>query len=163
MGMTIRNNVFETNSSSTHSISIVNINEKIYLPIVDNEYIYPLRLNQYEHYIESGDGGHILRCDTIELKTAIVLQWINALKEYDDISNELYFKLEYLVLNNICRKVNWEGQNYFDYYPSDEGYFGNNYGFDKCSFDEDYIEVINKLILIINDNNKCIVDEETPY
>ena len=162
MGKTIRKNVFETNSSSTHSISIVDSNEKSYLSIVDEQYIYPSRLYQYEYYIESGEGGHILRCDTKELKTVIVLHWLRALKEYNDIDSDLYIKLEELVEENIQLKINWEEKASYDYYPSDEGDFSYNYGFNRCSSDEDYIERVIKLIEIINDTNKCIVDEETP-
>ena len=75
----------------------------------------------------------------------------------------IYWFFVIFLEENIQLKVDWEEKSYYNYYPSDEGNFSDDYGFNKCYSDEDYIEKVINLIEIINDTNKCIVDEETPY
>lgn len=161
---TIRKNVFETNSSSTHSISIIDsstLNQS--RPISDNSFIYPSRLNDYSFYIESGEGGHSLKCNTSELKSAIVLHWILSLKIENQINSELCDKLQKLIADNLGLEIDWENSNYPDYHPYSEYDRDNTYNFDLCNSDEEFIDKIKDLIDIINDYNVMIVDEDIPW
>ena len=161
---TIRKNVFETNSSSTHSISIIDsstLNQS--RPITDNNYIYPNRLADYSFYIESGEGGHSLRCNTKELKSALVLHWILSLSYENIINPGLFYQLNKLIADNLGLEIDWENNEYADYYPYSEYNNDNVYNFDSCKSDDEFIEKINGLITIINDHNTMIVDEDIPW
>ena len=77
---TVRQSIFETNSSSTHSISIINKNEnfeKLYVPplVNDNNVLFPMRLNLYDSIVEGSDIEH-LNCSTKDKKFSLLIHWL---------------------------------------------------------------------------------------
>lgn len=94
---TIRKDVFETNSSSTHSISIINkgtIPYATYKLCVDN-ILYPKELESYQIEVKSNyNDDYILSCDTKDKKTALVCHWIKAIFDSPTVINEFFNYLE---------------------------------------------------------------------
>ena len=85
---TIRDGVFETNSSSTHSISFSrkseNEIERIYPLLIEDGVLYPQRLT--EHYNIDINYITIIICDTTEKKLAFVA---NLIHQYSDCYGDL--------------------------------------------------------------------------
>lgn len=109
----IRHGVFETNSSSTHSITVVPINQNK-LKLVENRVIYPGRLsNKYLEYEGYGYNGYVLSAETKEEKSCLVLNWIRSLLDEDVISKEVYGWLSLMIVGNLdVIDVDWEDCDY---------------------------------------------------
>lgn len=175
---TIRYNTYETNSSSTHSITIIN-KSRLSDPkirkqeILNNNVLYPLNLSESIAYtdIPTGEGGYILKCITPYQKAALTVHYLNACDEWveyesdDTIDAEDYarFKVdaikiltEKLLLDDI---VDWKECNGF-YYDSEN----ESCPIIKILEDEDRIGAFNKYTtdVILNDDI-AIVDEDIPY
>ena len=78
---TIRNNVFETNSSSTHSVTLYSLNEKDskkIQPLVEHGVLYPDRLSDYS---KSYGDVDVTLLDNKDKKAA---WFINACDEFED-------------------------------------------------------------------------------
>ena len=87
---TIRRRVFETNSSSTHSITITGKSDRItseVLPLVEDGVIYPERLSSREIDILKDSDISFLVCRTKEEKTALLLNWLSS-------SEDTFFEIE---------------------------------------------------------------------
>lgn len=86
---TIRTNTFETNSSSTHSLTIQKKSAKKSgtLPLVIDGVLHPENLSNYTNHF--GDSS-ILSCDTPDMKAAILMNWVFSVyeDEYDDVVDE---------------------------------------------------------------------------
>ena len=68
---TIRNNVFETNSSSTHSITIQSKKKRVKeSPLIKGEFLYPKRLVDYSNNMSGYSESSILILDTMVAKAA---------------------------------------------------------------------------------------------
>ena len=135
---TIRKGVFETNSSSTHSISIEKIGAskgRDPKPLLENGILNIDNLSSYENNLDY--RGYILNCETFETKLAVVASWINNLDYYRD-EIMLEFEKEF----NI--KVIGDSK----YYPYDED--GNNpFPYDGELYE--FIDSLKELIEVIND------------
>lgn len=150
----IRNNTFETNSSSSHSLNIRKV-----LTFVDDGIFYPSILshncfNQYFNYIEAS---------TTYEKLALYLHIIKAsynrlddaeYNEYDiKILKEAYNDKITLILDNLC--------NHFNFFKIDfdfEPIFVHNW-YDETEM-PDYFDYLTWL-QVIEDDSKSLVDYET--
>lgn len=159
---TIRRSVFETNSSSTHSITIEATGENInYEPLVEDDTLYPDRIDQYNIDLETGDGGYILSCDTKDKKAALICHWTTV------VVNDMYSRDEQ-------EKIDAELELWYTYLSEKLGYRniliadGNYYPYAEYSEDINFPheyneEELNKLVDIILDDSKRIVDKEIPW
>lgn len=155
---TVRHGVFETNSSSTHSISIGpvrTLNQREGLPLTEitdeGIFFYPMRLSSY---MTETSRSSETRCNTLEKKLAIVCQWI--------LSCEEDF-LEETIVDNAFERLKQEfniseivGRNEpYEYYYSSE------YGDEPFSGDEDKFDnELTQLIEVIKDDNQLIIDSD---
>lgn len=144
--VTIRNNVFETNSSSTHSISICGINQEQDI-LLEDGVLYPERLRVSD---KDYDGNWVIIAQIMEHKLALVCHWVLSLSfENDDES--LLKKFEELFKVKISDEF-----TYSNFYPyNDNG--KNSLLYDN--FDNDLLYLKG----IIYDVDKQIVEKETEY
>jgi hypothetical protein len=174
---TLRHNTYETNSSSTHSITIVNrknYNESVVgtAPIITDNVLLPKNLRKSEAYteIETGDGGYVLKCASTYQKAALTVHYLNSLYEYvkydsDVMTDEDYDAFRNYALKHLCERLGLDRiespQNCNDYYHLSE------YG--SCPLievvDSKYpTEEFNKYVSdIILNEEIIIIDQDIPY
>jgi hypothetical protein len=160
---TIRTNCFETNSSSTHSITIdTNANREIVdaPSLSENGVLYPARIhdaNVKASFHVSGSGSHwanrkwTFTAWTKDTKTALLVHYIYSILEYEELDEELLAE----VLNTIAVFAGYAsidlGEKFWSAY-SVERYHGG---------DETYGEEFEKLLETIGysiSGNKVLVN-----
>ena len=152
---TIRNSVFETNSSSTHSITIGSkvepTNPKIE-PLVVDGILYPSRLIQREQSLDLGyDNLTTTVCSTKDEKAALLVNWLYyTYYEYEDISYEECLN-KISLIKEKCGYCDIDLFLYSDYYPHDDG---ENI-LEKYSLEE--------LIDFVLDSEVKIMDQTIPH
>lgn len=173
----VRQEVFESNSSSSHSVTIskkgFNHPNKAQRPLVVDNILYPDRLNDYS--VEFGDAWGI-SCFTKETKAAIVCNWVGYVlnNDYGDYlrpdGKRDENKVENLIaeiFQKIGKECGYAGVDleYDDtFYPHSE--YGGDVNF-PCDLDsEDDVDSLKKtvddLILIILDDTMEITEGDTP-
>lgn len=93
---TIRNGVFETNSSSTHSISIQkigarNLNKVPRSLLIDN-ILHPEYLSDYTEVVVTYGEGYITTCRTKEEKASLLIHWLVYSYKWENLSLEDFNK-----------------------------------------------------------------------
>ena len=142
---TIRRGVFETNSSSTHSISIEKIGApkgRELKPLLEDGVLNLDNLENYENNLDY--IGYILTCETFETKLAVVASWIKNLE---------YFSEE--VLEEFEKEFNIKVIGKAKYYPYGE-YSDKPFPYDGEL--EEFINSLKELIGVINDPTMKIED-----
>lgn len=156
MKQLIRRNVFESNSSSTHTITISTKTERSAVePLVDGfGRLLPASINSYE---DNYSDACILFCDTRDKKFAWVATILPALKDEGYINEELY--------NEFIQRIKDEGK-YSDVFYSDD-FRGrawqteNDYDVSFCHEDEEENrEMFDKLISTCLNDNLVISDND---
>lgn len=119
MATTIRKNIFETNSSSSHSLSIEKVEEKD-IEIIDGI----LNINDLEKFnfdFNSWNDESIITCDTRNKKLALAFSMM--INDYNDDYESEYHELLVNKFNNLAEKYNvkvigeysvWDEQNDID-------------------------------------------------
>lgn len=95
---TIRTNTFETNSSSTHSVTIHRKGDtggKIVRPLVVDGILYPDALKDYS--LEVGEATTLV-CDTKDKKAAIVCHWIEEEEDFSEVPRKAMLEL----IKSLC-------------------------------------------------------------
>lgn len=167
----VRTGTFETNSSSTHSVSISlkGAYQKANRPLVENNILYPERLDDYTHGF--GESSATV-CSTKDEKAAIVCNWIYC-KVVNYFDKKQWDEVMSLLTDYINQKLGSEAYDRIDqeftesFYPSSE--YGDSYldSLDGEDFTEDqksavYAE-LDKLVKYILDDKYEIVDSDTAY
>lgn len=156
---TVRNGVFETNSSSTHSISIGpirSLGQREPLPLTEitdeGVFFYPQRLSSY---LMQTSRSSETRCDTLEKKLAIVCHWIISCTE--DFLDEVHAKNSFELLRNEfnINEIVGQDDNCDYYYCSDYG-GENGFSGDEEEFDSE----LARLIEVIKDDKQLIIDSD---
>lgn len=124
-----RTSIFETNSSSTHSISIVDYkNSQEDKPnLVQNNILYPNLLYNYElHYGETT----VLSCINTPMKLSLLIHWLFEYCDNAEISDDIYHE----VITKLKEKGNYDDIVFesSDYYYFDD----DNRIFDKYNIEE---------------------------
>lgn len=150
---TIRRGCFETNSSSTHSVTIQEIGSasRFAEPLVEDNFLYADRLDS--HTVCFDNGSSETKCVSFEQKAAIVAHWIKDLvynvddEEINDLLNYYKSKLPYtdiiLDRSTFCPYSDYS-KNHLD-----------------CN--DDLIEQVDKLLEYIYDDKIEIVDSSSSY
>lgn len=139
MGVIIRKNVFETNSSSTHSITIEKV-DQFDNSLLYNDVLYPEHL--HSTCDNSYDSSWTLVARTKLEKLALIAHWVKHLWFEDSFYlNVVFSKFEEI----FGIKVNWDFSP--EFYSSDD-YSGVDYVSEK-TFEDD----LNKLKLIVEDDS----------
>ena len=151
---TIRKGVFETNSSSTHSITIgvktTPENPNIE-PLVEENILYPARLIQRQTSLDLGyDNLTTTICSTKDEKAALIINWLHYLYTDKEISYDDYLTKKNQI-RDICEYYSIDSDIDADYYPYDD----NGNIFDECSFEE--------LLEFIMDPEMKIMDQTIPH
>lgn len=157
---TIRKGVFETNSSSTHSISIQTIGSPVckdVRPLVIDNILYPEHLADYSVHLDYGDGGYTLVCNTKDMKAALIAHWVESYYTDHDISEETFYE----ALDIIASRIGYDGVVFLDpptwysrFYPCDE---------DEGSYLSDDLHELEYLLGVVLDDTKEIVEAEIPH
>lgn len=154
---TIRKHVFETNSSSTHSIIIetIGVEKESTKPLEIDNVLYPERLSQYRVDIEYSEGGHTLICDTKDKKAALICHWISCLFWEKDSGDKIEQWYSYLSEKLQYDRISFLSYRDSQYYSCDE---------DNCYLDDNFTEEdLDKLIEIILDDSRRIIDTNIPW
>lgn len=162
MNTKIRQNCYETNSSSSHSVTIRNRSKQPdnCKPVLEDGVLYPKRLSQFSHDI--GCDGSSLVCNTREMKAALFMSWILNLCEerLDDVDGKdcLQRYTDYALEALGYSGVNHEGDRWGNY-PNSE--YDDNLTL-TGDWEEDK-EELDKIIGYVNDDNVEFADEDIPY
>ena len=174
---TIRHNTYETNSSSTHSITVINkkhdrVTYVRTAPILTDNVLLPANLGQSEAYtvIETGEGGYVLKCRDSCQKAALTVHYLNSIDEYvkydsKSMTPEQYESFKTAALNLLKESLGLDGIQSPDdcndyYYQSENG---------TCPIvdivdSDDPIEAFKKYVTdIVLNNDMIIIDEDIPY
>jgi hypothetical protein len=164
---TSRESTWESNSSSTHSVTISSkskAGDKGQKPLVTDDVLDPSNLRSYE--VSIGESA-FLTCDTTAKKIAIVVHWLHSRLEessYDkgeDIFTEEKYNQAIYMLTLAGGYVNIKPLKSYDYYPSSEYVDAG---------DEDYMYDLSKgnynsfkkfILNVILDDDTEIVDSDT--
>ena len=150
----IRKNTFETNSSSSHSLSV-----ESFPLLLENGKLYPDRLKDH---IFSDNDNDILICNTMLSKLCLFIQFLKySEKEEDDEFNQKYIKtlIEYLQ-NQFGFKIDFDFDYSFD--PHDDNY-DENIGLFNFRESKENLEEIKKFLEIIMDNSKVIINAKIQW
>lgn len=181
---TIRTNCFETNSSSTHSITITSKSKALRAesPLVENAVLIPVNLKETSAFRESGcDGdGYTLHAFTTDEKAALLICHIESLSCTGRTSNQVCRRLLKETVDALIRLVGYadvktSGLNYsiFSAYSEDSTYIddllGYNHYVDDNEIDdneayENFVARVEDHIrnVVLNDDI-MIIDCENPY
>ena len=176
---TVRLDTFETNSSSTHSVTIRNKSEvKERSPLIENGKLYPSRLHKYKVDIGDSEGSSLV-LDTPLMKSiwmsTVIHNYADTYYYKENDNNDVteqsckeiakkYVSIIINALNNIVPVLDVAHDEYDNFTCCDE-YNGNNLSyilddlfnlFDEKTFIKSIIEAI-----IFNDN-VVIADEQIP-
>lgn len=153
-----RNSVFETNSSSTHSISINKINTEETVFIIDNV-LHVKSLKKISQILDYSGYVRITTCRTLEEKLALVCLYVKELDCYDLkydklIEDEKIFRnqlLDILKTKFNLTDINFEDANLTGVYSHEEnGLYGETI--------EEIMDRLNNLIEVIKDDTLQIID-----
>ena len=154
---TIRKGVFETNSSSTHSITIGSKvepkNPKIQ-PLVVDGILYPARLSQREQKLDLGyDDLTTTVCSTKDEKAALLVNWLYYIYyDYEEIQYDEYLE-KCNFIRDKCGYKHIDVDNIdSDYYPSDD---------DRGDIFKQY--TLEELLDFVLDDEVKIMDQTAPY
>lgn len=158
----IRQNCWETNSSSTHSVTIQTkgSGKRDTKPLVENNVLYPFRLSGYSSSF--GEASY-LSCQDKESKAAIVAQWIMSEEDntgYGKDKRDEY--LDFLRVQLGYDKIDLEGRKCGDYYGRGE-YDEPCLKIGSEPNDDEIHGKLLELVKVILDNTKEIIDSDTPY
>ena len=139
---TVRTGVFETNSSSTHSITIKHIKLDDLKLVDDRNILYPGELSKFIIY---SDNSEILIADTKDKKAALIC---NYLKNDEDLTQEQIIKY----FNTLTNELGYT--DIISDFTSDFSYYAEgNTCFKNVDIDE-IIKIILNDELIIEDKNE---------
>lgn len=171
---TIRTNCFETNSSSTHSVTIASkkaLNDQA-MPLVVDGLLIPGNLSYTSAYreIESGDGGHSLQCTTYEQKAALLLHHLRSIGKWrSEIKDELFdqalkeARQQIINFSTTIEDVDLDFNSCF--FADDES--GRTYAESILNEDSDIESVKTKLIEhmqdVVANDDIVVLDEDNPY
>jgi hypothetical protein len=174
---TIRHNTYETNSSSTHSITVINkkhdrVTKARTAPILTDNVLLPANLGQSEAYttIETGEGGYVLKCRNSYQKAALTVHYLNDIEEYvkydsGSMTSEQYESFKTTALNFLKESLGLDGiqspEDCKDYYNYSEDGTSPIIGVADA---DDPIEAFKKYVadIVLNDDI-IIIDEDIPY
>jgi len=142
---TIRNGIFETNSSSSHSITIEDIINKDNTILKEGVLNTKILLNYVVYY---SDGiGYTLNCDTLEKKLALVVYWIVDIFYEEPTLKDFYIHklIEIYSLTDIILPLDYDFTLDSDNY--DEIFIN------RRNFEENFED----LLKVVNDDEKKIV------
>lgn len=152
---TIRNGVFETNSSSTHSISIQkigarNLNKVPRSLLIDN-ILHPEYLSDYTEVVVTYDEGYITTCRTKEEKASLLIHWLAYNYKWENLPFEDFDRYILKIQETAgYSSINTDFDS--DFYPSDDN--------ETFILDD---ESIDNYISIILDPTMEIIDSYMPY
>lgn len=180
---TIRTNSFETNSSSTHSITISNVDllEPEFDLLVEDNILYLERLSNYRvkesmrsFYPEGYERAWETVARTKHTKAALLISYLFSLFEGGDKDGEELFKYAIEVIRTTCGyseiKIPYPFYPIVSYYRWDEIQTSEDFTLEDCvgeSYSGKIMLDSNKLIKFINnvilDDKKIIADKSEEY
>lgn len=161
----IRQGVFETNSSSTHSITIINIDEIDDIKSIDDNGIIHL-YNTLQPVTYSSDYNgqtRVTKCITLEQKLALVILYILNADYWEITYRNSKIKEETIkdqLLNILYNEFNIKGINdvKIDMFHTIYGYDEDGDNSFSAKSMEEYQEILQKFIEVIKDDTKQIID-----
>lgn len=153
----IRNNVFETNSSSTHSICLCNLGKNATKEIPSNEII-----NIDDDFSIDGDGYNISEWQKLCCIIDMIRYYKNGEEEDSNVSNKLFEGLKRLIKKERNSNLIIKDDVDYEYCDETDNYYGSDYGiFDMLTLDMDDEDTILKAFKdVIFDPNTVVYHKE---
>ena len=153
----IRQNVFETNSSSTHSICLCNLGKNATKEIPSNETI-----NIDDDFSIDGDGFNISEWQKLCCIIDMIRYYKNGEEEDSNVSNKLFEGLKRLIKKERNSNLIIKDDVDYEYCDETDNYYGSDYGiFDMLTLDMDDEDTILKAFKdVIFDPNTVVYHKE---
>lgn len=170
---TIRTNCFETNSSSTHSITILSKKNSETVsstrPLEKDGVLYPANLRWTNAYRDDNRDGYTLHASTVAEKTALLIHHIMSLRCYGEYEKEHIDRALGAVIGavtnvyKIFRSVDMTDLKDFNFNCSSE----DETTYLQLIMEKGIDEVEKEIVLFIHstvmDDDKIIIDCEDSY
>jgi len=166
---TIRTSCFETNSSSTHSITITSKSAQTPgKPLEENGVLYPQNLRFVESYRSDGCDGHSLHASTVAEKTALMIHHLKSVSEYADVTakdakDAVQYVIDSVTLTHgLFTKVDVSDMKYssFSAYSEDGDTYVDRLFEEDLSKDERYLAIDKFIRDVVLNPDKIIIDSE---
>ena len=153
----IRKNVFETNSSSTHSICLCNLGKNAIKEIPSNQTI-----NIDDDFSIDGDGYNISEWQKLCCIIDMIRYYKNGEEEDSNVSNKLFEGLKRLIKKERNSNLIIKDDVDYEYCDETDNYYGSDYGiFDMLTLDVDDEDTILKAFKdVIFDPNTVVYHKE---
>ena len=153
----IRKNVFETNSSSTHSICLCNLGKNAIKEIPSNQTI-----NIDDDFSIDGDGYNISEWQKLCCIIDMIRYYKNGEEEDSNVSNKLFEGLKRLIKKERNSNLIIKDDVDYEYCDETDNYYGSDYGiFDMLTLDMDDEDTILKAFKdVIFDPNTVVYHKE---
>lgn len=153
----IRKNVFETNSSSTHSICLCNLGKNATKEIPSNQTI-----NIDDDFSIDGDGYNISEWQKLCCIIDMIRYYKNGEEEDSNVSNKLFEGLKRLIKKERNSNLIIKDDVDYEYCDETDNYYGSDYGiFDMLTLDMDDEDTILKAFKdVIFDPNTVVYHKE---
>lgn len=153
----IRKNVFETNSSSTHSICLCNLGKNAIKEIPSNETI-----NIDDDFSIDGDGFNISEWQKLCCIIDMIRYYKNGEESGSNVSNKLFEALVKLIKEERNSNLVIKDDVDYEYCDESDNYYGSEYGiFDMLTLDMDDEDTILKAFKdVIFDPNTVVYHKE---
>lgn len=175
MNKTIRSNCFETNSSSTHSVTIINKSQlrtkakEEKLPLVKDNVLYPAHLKFSDNYTQAGEAS-ILNAITTDEKAALFIQHWAGAEAWDYDNDKEIVKPSFEVVKNFLKKmigyadviIPEEGSGYWTYFTSDNE-DGEDYITEILTSEDIEMAILDHIEDVIMNDEIVIKETDSPY
>jgi hypothetical protein len=160
---TIRSNCFETNSSSTHSVTIVSSKNDAFAELVIDGVLHAGNLGKTSAYRSSASDGYTLYASSTDQKAALLLHHLKSVKDYAyDVDVDIE-ALTLLAQEMLKVKLGYTGFEEFRYsfpYSSEDG---GTY-MDDIINSEDPAEALDRHIKnVVLNPDTTIIDSDDSY
>lgn len=160
---TIRSNCFETNSSSTHSVTIISSKSDPFAELVIDGVLHAGNLGKTSAYRSSASDGYILYASSTDQKAALLLHHLKSVEDYAcdvDVDIEALTLFAQGLLQTNHGYSGFAEFNYTFQYSSEDG---GTY-MDDIINDEDPAEALERHVKnVVLNPNKTIIDSDDSY
>lgn len=164
---TIRTNCFETNSSSTHSVTIISKRDDDKKPLIKDGVLYPQNLRYCSAYRSDSQGGYSLHASTVAEKAALLIHHILSYENYSDDSEGISEAVDHVINELVHAYQVFKAIDMSDVHSAFNGaadedttYIDNMMSLTEDDRKAALDDIIRNIVL---NDDKIIVDEDNSY
>jgi hypothetical protein len=160
---TIRSNCFETNSSSTHSVTIVSSKNDAFADLVIDGVLHAGNLGKTSAYRRSASDGYTLYASSSDQKAALLLHHLKSVKDYSYDCDVDIEALTVLAQDLLSAKLGYTGFAEFNYsfhYSSEDG---DTYMDDIINSKDPGKALERHIKNVVLNTDKTIIDSDDSY